>query len=660
MDYASYKQSRQELAALLKQQQEIVTQSGFDEIAGISVKPSETLKVAQQSLDNGDLNTLVMGRFSTGKSVFLNALMGMEILPSDVRPCTAVIGEILHGEHWGVTLYARDTKLKPIKVELHQLKEYATIPHGSESTQNAYSKVEINAPLPVFANGVRFVDSPGLDDPTSHDEVTTTYLPKADAIVYIMSCSNVYSKSDKVMIDELRSLGHTSIIFVMTFFDQLEMNDMMYGTDDAEKCRRYCVEKLAHLTDLGESGIFFVNSRGALKGKVDNNEALLERSHFPGMEMKLEQILASEKGRMKLGKVFADIKAVNEKCATSINSVIQLSGQKHDQLRKNVEDAKLPLAQAENKAKSIYDYVHKSGNKFVADVKKRADLYYTDLINKVSEWISNIACENKISLMSPKVSTTKFVNELLAEVKVRMMQDVRSWGENTLANDVNDFVTYLSRHIDKDINACVEIVDEINTILNINHEDVINSSSASSGERVVAAGVGLLLGDIYGATMGGINGFDGLIRTIACEVAGICVLVIASFFTPIGLSAMIFTAITAAITGAKLTASAMEPKVRKKITEKLREELEKDSTRAEFLSKLQTSIDQMLSTLNTSIEQHVSMPINQARKMLEDAQKIYKGQGEQFKTKAEQFKKLYDKNSKLAHSLLAFEKSYLS
>ena len=659
MDYSSYKQARQELENLVQQQLDVVGKSQIDETSGGAIKPSDTLHDALKSLENGDLNTLVMGRFSTGKSVFLNALMGMDILPSDVRPCTAVIGEISHGADWQITLHARDTKPQPVQVKLHELKDYITIPHDSGQKQNAYAKVEIQAPIPVFSNGIRFVDSPGLDDPTSHDEVTTTYLPKADAVVYVMNCASVYSKSDKVMIDELRALGHTSLIFVMTFFDQLEMNDMMYGTDDAEKCKQYCIQKLSPLTDLGEAGIFFVNSRAALKAKTDNNAALLERSHFPEMEMKLEQILAAEKGRMKLCKIFTDVKTINDKCTSAIQGVIKLAGQKHEQLRANVEKAKLPLKQAEASEAKIYQTIEKSADKFRKTIRKKGELYYSSFLVKVEDWIKNQPCENSIKLLSPKESSAKFVNELLNEVKVCMMKDIREWGENELNAEVADFIDSLSLKTDRDISACMEIVDEVNKILQVKPDDVVNSTNASTGEKVLAAGVGLLLGDIYGAAMGGISGFGGLIRTLTCELVGIAVLLVASYFTPVGLPAFIISAVLSAIAGGAWTSTTLEPKARKKVAEKFSAELSKPETREEFLTALDKSISNMISQLNTSIQQQVSQPINQARKLLEEAQKIFTGQGAQIKEKIARFTPLGNINTAIATQLVEVEKKYL-
>src|SRR5512134_2145299 len=47
--------------------------------------------------DHGVVDVAVLGRFKTGKSSFLNALIGRNALPVNVLPATAVITRIAHG-----------------------------------------------------------------------------------------------------------------------------------------------------------------------------------------------------------------------------------------------------------------------------------------------------------------------------------------------------------------------------------------------------------------------------------------------------------------------------------------------------------------------------------------------------------------------------------
>lgn len=51
----------------------------------------EDARRASQNLRQGSFRLLVLGDMKRGKSTFLNALIGENLLPSDVNPCTALL-----------------------------------------------------------------------------------------------------------------------------------------------------------------------------------------------------------------------------------------------------------------------------------------------------------------------------------------------------------------------------------------------------------------------------------------------------------------------------------------------------------------------------------------------------------------------------------------
>lgn len=57
----------------------------------------EDISVASKNLKKGVFRLLVLGDMKRGKSTFLNALIGENLLPSDVNPCTAVLTVLRYG-----------------------------------------------------------------------------------------------------------------------------------------------------------------------------------------------------------------------------------------------------------------------------------------------------------------------------------------------------------------------------------------------------------------------------------------------------------------------------------------------------------------------------------------------------------------------------------
>lgn len=70
----------------------------------------EDLTLASQNLRRGVFRLLVLGDMKRGKSTLLNALLGENLLPSDVNPCTAVLTVLRYGSEKRVTVYFKDGK----------------------------------------------------------------------------------------------------------------------------------------------------------------------------------------------------------------------------------------------------------------------------------------------------------------------------------------------------------------------------------------------------------------------------------------------------------------------------------------------------------------------------------------------------------------------
>src|SRR5271163_7060 len=59
--------------------------------------PREKLFSLGTKLASGQLQLAVLGQMKRGKSSFINALLGSEVLPTGVLPVTAIITEIRYG-----------------------------------------------------------------------------------------------------------------------------------------------------------------------------------------------------------------------------------------------------------------------------------------------------------------------------------------------------------------------------------------------------------------------------------------------------------------------------------------------------------------------------------------------------------------------------------
>ncbi|NEP28807.1 dynamin family protein, partial [Moorena sp. SIO3I6] len=86
----------------------------------------EDIYKVSKNLQQGRFRLLVLGDMKRGKSTFLNALIGENLLPSDVNPCTALLTVLRYGAQKKVTVYFNDETL-PQEIDLESFKHRYTI-----------------------------------------------------------------------------------------------------------------------------------------------------------------------------------------------------------------------------------------------------------------------------------------------------------------------------------------------------------------------------------------------------------------------------------------------------------------------------------------------------------------------------------------------------
>ena len=129
-------------------------------------------------------NLAVVGRFSRGKSTLMNAMLGMDRLPTGVVPLTSVITSVTYGSREKVVLHFRDTTLFQ-DIGLHELERYVT-ERGNPGNRRRIREAEIQLPADLLRSGFRFIDTPGLGAPVAGNTAETArFLPEADAFLLV-------------------------------------------------------------------------------------------------------------------------------------------------------------------------------------------------------------------------------------------------------------------------------------------------------------------------------------------------------------------------------------------------------------------------------------------------------------------------------------------
>jgi hypothetical protein len=127
----------------------------------------------------------VCGEFSSGKSTLLGALMRRpELFPDGVGATTAVPTVV----RWGATERILVTTLERqegFAIGAADLGRYVT-EQGNPGNKLGVLEILIDLPVPLLADGIRFVDLPGIGSTNAvHAVVTNAYLENIDAALFV-------------------------------------------------------------------------------------------------------------------------------------------------------------------------------------------------------------------------------------------------------------------------------------------------------------------------------------------------------------------------------------------------------------------------------------------------------------------------------------------
>ncbi|MGN0005932.1 MAG: dynamin family protein [Candidatus Gastranaerophilaceae bacterium] len=228
-------------------------------------------------VENGVFKVLVMGKFKNGKSTFINALVGKVMMAARATACTAVIATVEYGN---VTddvkvIYSDSTKTKTMSLEQFT-EEFALSEEDQQYIEDGgrldrfanVSHVEMQSTEEIFFDGLRLIDSPGLEEATSRTKATNEFVPKANAIIFTLSATSLFSSAEKEFIAaNFAKKNMRNVFFVVNRIDNLTEDQLEKSVKPSVRIGLEDVftDKDGHFNEeLYNKRVFFTNAYGAL------------------------------------------------------------------------------------------------------------------------------------------------------------------------------------------------------------------------------------------------------------------------------------------------------------------------------------------------------------------------------------------------------------
>ncbi|MFP4013780.1 MAG: dynamin family protein [Chitinispirillaceae bacterium] len=183
------------------------------------------LSELKDRLSGGRLQLAVLGQFNRGKSTFINALLGVKILPTSVLPLTSVPTMIEYGNEYRCTVRFLDSTEDHIVQGSAKDVEAALRLYVAEENnpENRYHvrDVSITCNSPLLMNGTVLIDTPGFGSTYQHNTKTTMdLLVECDAALFILSTDPPMTQTEIDFLGQVKAYV-SKIFFVLNKIDLL-------------------------------------------------------------------------------------------------------------------------------------------------------------------------------------------------------------------------------------------------------------------------------------------------------------------------------------------------------------------------------------------------------------------------------------------------------
>jgi replication fork clamp-binding protein CrfC len=433
-DLERVSQVRSEIAICLSKIADTINQA---ELAGDNssgklslTRDIEDITAASKNLRNGVFRLLVLGDMKRGKSTFLNALIGENLLPSDVNPCTAILTILRYGAEKKVTIHFNDGK-SPQQLDFQSFKYKYTIDPAEakkleQEQKQAFPDVDyavVEYPLTLLEKGIEIVDSPGLNDTEARNELSLGYVNNCHAILFVMRASQPCTLGERRYLENYIKGRGLSVFFLINAWDQVK--ESLIDPDDIEeltsaetRLRQVFKANLSEYCyvdgqDIYDERVFELSSIQALRRRLKNPQADLSKTGFPEFMGALNTFLTRERAIAELRQVRTLARQAVNHTYEAIERRIPLLDQDVDELKKRIDSVEPEFTklnqirdqfqkeiintrdnQARGISESFRSYVLNLGNTFENDfLRYQPELNLFDFLSSGKRDAFNIALQ---------------------------------------------------------------------------------------------------------------------------------------------------------------------------------------------------------------------------------------------------------------------------
>ena len=410
---------------------------------------------------------VIAGEFNSGKSAFINALLGDAVLDTGVTPTTADVTILRYGDQ----------------------------KHTSKT-----GKVQLLVELPnPLLEDLSIVDTPGTNAILrEHEELTTDFIPRSDLVLFVTSVDRPFTESERKFLESIRDWGKKIVIIINKI-------DIAENEQDLDKVKDYVSDNARKLLGVVPK-IFAISAREALKEKRETGRSpdpfkQVEEYIFHTLDMKnrFQLKLLNPLGISdKLSQKYTDINAAQK---TLIQDDIQLINDIQQQINFFREDMV-----------RSYNFRYADIDNTILEFEKRGLAFFdnTFRLNRVLDLLNKERIKNEFNKNVVKNLSKDIDEKVSSSIDWLVEEDLKQWQivtqkinqrgakhQDRILSDPNSQQINLERqkiigNINREAQRVVEEYDREVEAANI-AEEAQMAVAASAAVEVGAIGLGTLI-----------------------------------------------------------------------------------------------------------------------------------------------------------------------
>jgi GTP-binding protein EngB required for normal cell division len=350
----------------------------------------------RERLRHSRIHLAVLGQFKRGKSSFINALLGVPLLPIGVVPLTAVPIFISWQSAALIRISFKDSRpTEEFSADdpeaLCEFLHRFVAEEANPENRLAVDRVDLFYPASILSDGTVLIDTPGVGSTFRHNtEAAIRVLPECDAVLFVVSADPPITEIELEYLRRFESKA-SKLLFVLNKIDYLQTEERVRV---AEFLQRVLKQNRLWPSD---ARIFCVSARDGLEAKQRGDQAAMHSSGMAEVEAYLTGELAKEKNRLLNRAVQSKAFDILSQAATDLSLRIRALKMPLEDLASRSQAFEQALGSIEERRKTTRDLLMGEQRRAREALEQRVESLRRDASRKLSAIVEeSITAESEI------------------------------------------------------------------------------------------------------------------------------------------------------------------------------------------------------------------------------------------------------------------------